>query len=1641
MTLLQRFVWFLIPVACPVLALAAEVVNPDAWVSVSPGASPTFDNLQIPADAASRGLWSPVADWPMNGLHAVLLPDGKVLSFGTTPDGNSQNGRWYDVWDPALGLGDQAHNTVYDPTRQDSFCAAAAYRSDGRLLISGGNGETTSTLYETASHSSYTDPSSLAEARWYPTMINLPDGRPLMLGGMVPYTETMVNNPDQAIASGWPSMTPEVYENGAWRSLFGAYSREAFGPDYLRASFPHAWVAPNGLVFGISADKMWYLDVDANGGNGAITWVADFKQPYNRTSPVNVGSVSAAAMFAPGKILQVGGNGGYNADGYPASDMATVIDINGAEPDLIEQPRMTHPRRYPNAIVLASGQVVVTGGTTYGNHYADEPGRAVYAAEIWDPRTGTWTESASARVIRVYHSVTTLLADGTILSTGGGTPGPVTNLNAEIYYPPYLFEAHPGGSRLAPRPLISAISGLSYDHNASLQLDLAEETPISQLVLIGVSSTTHSFNTGQRRIPLDFSQDRFRLTITLPRPSLAPPGYYQLVAVDENGTPSKAVIIALGQGQAPPPVVVTPYEPPVVTEPISTPTARPGEPVSYEVTATPGTEYSWSFSDNGETTAYSPDPRITHTYSQPGLYVVTLTTRDSSDATSTKTVVQAVSTPSLPGAARRSSQLLVEPRADGGEWIWTVNPDNNTVAVVDSANHQLLAEVAVGESPRALARADNGEIWVSNKHSASLSVIDPDQLQVVREVMLPRASQPHGLVIDAQAGEAYVVLEALGQLRQLDLPSGDTLATLALGPNPRHLSLTKGGSAAGGRLLVSRFVTPPLPGEAGTNVDTGTGGGEVIIVDPQSMTRMDTVRLRYSDLPDTPVQGSGVPNYLAAPALAPDGSHAWVPGKQDNIGRGALRNGSPLTFENTVRAVSSRIDLSSLTEDYPRRLDHDNASLASAALYHPNGVYLFVALETSREVAVIDALGGTELFRIDTGIAPQDLALAGDGLTLYVKELLSRRIRVVSLRNLLTRGELEAATVAEVATVQNEILAPEVLAGKRLFYDARDPRLARDSYLSCASCHNDGNQDGRVWDFAGMGEGLRNTIALNGRAGQGQGFLHWSANFDEVQDFEGQIRNLAGGTGLMADSDYFSGTRHQPLGDKKAGLSPELDQLAAYVGSLKRVEPSPYRNEDGSMTAAATAGRGLFLEHCSACHNGAGFSISGNTSAMRDVGTLTSASGQRLGSALTGLDVPGLRDAWATAPYLHDGSAPDLAAAIGAHQGLQLSLQQMNDLVAYVRQIGTQEPGQGLSPLAQWSFAEGSGSRATDRSAFARVLSLSNSQWVASPLGVGEEKGALQYNGVNAVASSDGPMLDTSASYSVAAWVQLADVNGWQTFVNQDGQRVSGFWLQFSEYQGSKFLFTTARWDSTMSPVIRALSNTVPVPGEWYHLVGVRDAEAGKLRLYVNGQLEGQADYSARWTANGNLNLGRGKYGSPNAWAAAIIDEVGLYQYALSSADVARLFEQEKPQQQPAVNLANSADLDTSYLAWGADLDAVNDGYEPENSRDSSHGVYSNARWWGGTGRTNWVSFQWDQPQTLSAMEVYWYEDGWRTRLPDAASAEFWDGGNWVRLGDIGGAGNRFNRLEFAVSTRRIRVLMRSSGYTGIIEARVLGQP
>jgi hypothetical protein len=535
------------------LILAPTPANTPLAVPLFQGGDPLFANLTVPADAPSKGMWSATQAWPLNGLHSVLLPNGKVLTYGTpTGDAATQDGRYYDVWEPSRGFTAASHQSSYNAAQANSFCSSSAFLANGTLLVSGGNAPLDSTEYQAASGATATSVYKMADERWYGTLITLADGRPLMLGGSTPYGALRAyQDPGAAVNAGTVSMTPEVYTPGAgWQSLFGAYSREAFGPDFHRYWYPRSWVSPTtGEVFGISSETMWFLNPT---GDGSVRVAGSFKTGVDATAKPNIGPTSSAVMFAPGRILQVGGNGYHDGHATPSSASATVIDITGDTPVVTDTTPMSFARQWPSTTVLPDGRVLVTGGTRFGNNGGAD---AVYEAELWNPSTGTWQVGAKAAQVRVYHSAAILMPNGTVLSTGGGAPGPVNNLNAELYYPPYLFKSAGAGAVLAPRPLLTGINALQFSYGGIIELDSVDAASIAKVVLIGASAVTHSFNTTQRYVPLDFSRSGDRLTAALPTSAYpAPPGYYVVYAIDANGVPSPGVLIALGADTAPPPV-------------------------------------------------------------------------------------------------------------------------------------------------------------------------------------------------------------------------------------------------------------------------------------------------------------------------------------------------------------------------------------------------------------------------------------------------------------------------------------------------------------------------------------------------------------------------------------------------------------------------------------------------------------------------------------------------------------------------------------------------------------------------------------------------------------------------------------------------------------------------------------------------------------------------------------------------------------------------------------------------------------------------------------------------------------------------------------------------------------------------------
>ena len=627
-----------------------------------------------------------------------------------------------------------------------------------------------------------------------------------------------------------------------------------------------------------------------------------------------------------------------------------------------------------------------------------------------------------------------------------------------------------------------------------------------------------------------------------------------------------------------------------------------------------------------------------------------------------------------------------------GDLLWAVNPDAGSVSAIHKSTLELVHEIAVSEEPKSIAVSPSGTLWVTCRQGSNIDIVDPVGGRVSSQIALPYASRPSGIAFAPDQSAAIVTLEATGQVLRLDPGSGGVTHTLTLPtdadgvrPEARAIAIDHTSSYA----YVTRLISPDSE-------------GQVYVIDLSDFTLDHTIALAKSTGTDSNTFARGLPNYLTAIRISPDGERAWVPSKKDNIDRGSLTDGLALDHDNTVRAITSAINTVTSSHEVVESFDFDNMDRCHSVCYSPYGEVAFISMPGNDLVQAVNAYNGEHINSLITGSVPTDVCLDSDTEVLYVLNFLSRSVSAYDVSELLSGGA-RSSLLGEQVIVSTEPLDAQVLLGKKIFYNASSRALNMEGYMSCASCHLDGGHDGRTWDFGGpSGEGLRNTIDLRGRAGVAHGRLHWTGNFDEVHDFENQIRSLGLGEGLMDDADFSQHLRSESLGRPKSGLSADLDALAAYVTSLSEVPRSPYRNTDGEMTSEARLGREVFLSvGCADCHGGEHFTDS-MFGLLHDVGTISDLSGDRLGESLAGFDTPTLRGVWATAPYLHDGSAPTLRDVLvsrnigGAHGNIaDLSASELDQLLAYLHQID--DLNEGISELESDSvqpfqeFAEAQG--------------------------------------------------------------------------------------------------------------------------------------------------------------------------------------------------------------------------------------------------------------------------------------------------------------------------------------------------------------
>jgi hypothetical protein len=165
--------------------------------------------------------------------------------------------------------------------------------------------------------------------------------------------------------------------------------------------------------------------------------------------------------------------------------------------------------------------------------------------------------------------------------------------------------------------------------------------------------------------------------------------------------------------------------------------------------------------------------------------------------------------------------------------------------------------------------------------------------------------------------------------------------------------------------------------------------------------------------------------------------------------------------------------------------------------------------------------------------------------------------------------------------------------------------------------------------------------------------------------------------------------------------------------------------------------------------------------------------------------------------------------------------------------------------------------------------------------------GALHFAGGQYVTIPDAPALHPS-SFTIEAWVNFSDWSApsgpWNTIVSKPNG--SGAGDSFGMGYGGGFLYGGVSVVDSSTPYLR--NAWTPVAGQWYHVALTYDADSGKQKLYLDGNLVVAGDAPAAPTYDAHpIYIGAdADSGSTTGLFYGDIDEVTIWPSARTMADI-----------------------------------------------------------------------------------------------------------------------------------------------------------
>jgi YVTN family beta-propeller protein len=576
-------------------------------------------------------------------------------------------------------------------------------------------------------------------------------------------------------------------------------------------------------------------------------------------------------------------------------------------------------------------------------------------------------------------------------------------------------------------------------------------------------------------------------------------------------------------------------------------------------------------------------------------------------------------------ATQKHSSSVIAITSDGTTLL-VVNPDSNSLTLVDTTTQMVITELTLGIDPRSVAiPPDDSTAFVANQGSDTVSVLDLTTHAVSGEI--PVGDRPVGVAVSPDG--RFLAVAELGddRVRFVDTADLSTLSTIDVADRPHGLAFTPDGQ----RLLITHLLS-----------------GEVTILTVQPFTVHLPLILRRDQPYHRPSTGYHLHTFRLQPIVyrplftfaRSTNVTTWPnvgPAPSVVINATSTRAYLPQTmasglglnthFDTTVFPKVSVLNLDTqshrIAEHIPLPETDTPVGLPWDAALTQLDTELWVVNAASNDLSVIDISSPSHPVRaahIPVGDNPRGIAISPDGSTAYVNNSLAGTVSVI---------DANAYSVTGIITTTTIPLPPTLLHGKRLYHSSARSDLAQARWISCNTCHIEGEHDGRTWllQFTGTAPPgsviTRNTTSLLGMIETYP--LRWSAEWDESADSEFSVRFEQFGTGLI------NGPMNPTLGDPNQGRSYDLDCLAAFIDSLA----VPARTH--TLTPAELRGQVVFESSetgCADCHPAPLYT----DLQVHDVGT-ADGNGEWFGPLI---DTPTLRFLYDSAPYLHDGSASTL---------------------------------------------------------------------------------------------------------------------------------------------------------------------------------------------------------------------------------------------------------------------------------------------------------------------------------------------------------------------------------------------------------------